>query len=123
MIVDLLHQSMFETVLQFLLGISIAGLALMLLNRVIRHSLAAPRVRENDVPKDLLWEEVSIATERGRKLFGWLMPARESARRPAPALAVIHGWGSNAQMMLPLAKPLHEARLQAAIFRRTLSRT
>ena len=100
---------MLETVLQLLLGFLIAGLALLLLNRVIRHSLAAPRVRETDVPKDMPWMEVKIATERGRKLFGWFMPARECASRPAPALAIIHGWGSNAQMMLPLAKPLHAA--------------
>ena len=27
----------------------------------------------------------------------------------APAVVVMHGWGGNAALMLPLARPLHEA--------------
>ncbi|MEF8723518.1 MAG: alpha/beta fold hydrolase [Candidatus Accumulibacter delftensis] len=42
---------------------------------------------------------------RGKTLFGWFIPAGECA----PALAILHGWGGNAEMMLPLAKPLHGA--------------
>lgn len=107
--VGVLGNSMLGTVLQIILGLAIVGTALLLLNRTIRHSLAAPRVHESDVPKNVPWMEVAIATERGKKLFGWYMPAPGWAALPAPALAVIHGWGSNAEMMLPLAKPLHEA--------------
>jgi len=32
-----------------------------------------------------------------------------SAARPAPAVVVMHGWGANASVMLPLARPLHGA--------------
>ena len=68
-------------------------------------SLTAPRVRESGVPGDLPWREVKIHAARGKTLFGWFIPAGSRA----PALAVLHGWGGNAEMMLPLAKPLHEA--------------
>ena len=81
-------------------------LAVLLLNRLIRSSLAAPRVAESGVPDGLPWQEVSIPTVRSKKLFGWLIPAGEMA----PAVVILHGWGGNAEMMLPLAEPLHTAR-------------
>ncbi|MBS1161138.1 MAG: prolyl oligopeptidase family protein [Proteobacteria bacterium] len=80
-------------------------LAILLLNRLIRSSLAAPRIVENSVPEGLPWQEVSIPTVRSKKLFGWLIPAGEMA----PAIVILHGWGGNAEMMLPLAGPLHAA--------------
>jgi len=83
----------------------IGALAVWLLNRQIRASLAAPRVRESGVPDGLPWREVCIPTLRGKELFGWFIPAG----RRAPALAILHGWGGNAEMMLPLAKRLHAA--------------
>lgn len=83
----------------------LALLFMLVVNRLIRASLAAPRVRESRVPDGLPWREVSIPTLRGKTLFGWFIPAGEGA----PALAVLHGWGGNAEMMLPLADPLHAA--------------
>ena len=82
-----------------------AALLVFVINRLIRASLAAPRVRENGVPDGLPWREVVIPTEGGKTLFGWFIPAGEGA----PALAIVHGWGGNAQMMLPLAQPLNAA--------------
>lgn len=43
----------------------------------------------------------------GRRLHGWFVPAGTDPR--PPAALVMHGWGANASMMLPLARPLHEA--------------
>ena len=85
--------------------LSIGVLAALVLNYLIRASLTAPRVRESGVPGDVPWREVKIHAARGKTLFGWFIPAGERA----PALAILHGWGGNAEMMLPLAKPLHEA--------------
>jgi pimeloyl-ACP methyl ester carboxylesterase len=85
--------------------LSLGAVAVLVLNRLIRASLTAPRVRESGVPVDLPWREVKIHAARGKTLFGWFIPAGERA----PALAILHGWGGNAEMMLPLAKPLHEA--------------
>ena len=90
-------------------GLAFAGVLLALavlgLNWLIRRSLAAPRVPEVGEPVGLPWQAVRIATARGRSLFGWFIPAGERA----PALAIVHGWGGNAELMLPLAAPLHRA--------------
>jgi pimeloyl-ACP methyl ester carboxylesterase len=97
--------SFFE-LLGLLIGVVLLATWLMfVVNRRIRASLAAPRVRENGVPDGLPWREVTIPSVRGKSLFGWFIAAGEGA----PALAIVHGWGGNAQMMLPLAKPLHAA--------------
>lgn len=82
-----------------------ALLARRLLHRLIRRSLVAPRVAESGAPDGLPWREVAIPSARGKTLFGWFIPAGDCA----PAMAVVHGWGGNAEMMLPLAGPLHAA--------------
>lgn len=73
-------------------------------NVAIRRGLAAPRVVETASPQGLPWREVRLPTVNGKHLFGWFIPAGERA----PALVVMHGWGGNAGMMLPLAAPLHK---------------
>jgi dipeptidyl aminopeptidase/acylaminoacyl peptidase len=90
----------------------LAILATFMLNRLIRASLAAPRVRETGVPNGLPWRAVRIPTLRGKTLFGWFIAAGENS----PALAVVHGWGGNAEMMLPLAGPLHAAGYALLLF-------
>jgi len=75
------------------------------LNFAIRRGLAAPRVVERGRPAGLPWREVRLPTANGKSLFGWFVTAGE--RRPA--LVVMHGWGGNAEMMLPLAAPLQAA--------------
>ena len=76
------------------------------LHRAIRRGLAAPRVVETQTPSGLPWQQVRIPTCNGRQLHAWWIPA---AVETAPALVVMHGWGGNAEMMLPLAGPLHRA--------------
>ncbi|PKO58022.1 MAG: dipeptidyl aminopeptidase, partial [Betaproteobacteria bacterium HGW-Betaproteobacteria-19] len=51
---------------------------------------------------------VSIPTANRRNLHGWQVPAMHEGQCQ-PAVVVVHGWGANAQMMLPLARPLHDA--------------
>ncbi|MBI2277630.1 MAG: alpha/beta fold hydrolase [Dechloromonas sp.] len=75
------------------------------LNFGIRRGLRAERVVESGVPSGLPWRQVSLPTANGKALFGWFIPAGERA----PALVVMHGWSGNAEMMLPLAAPLHAA--------------
>ena len=89
-----------------------ATLLMLVVNRTIRASLAAPRVRESGVPDGLHWREVAIPTAGGKMLFGWFIPADEAA----PALAIVHGWGGNAEMMLPLAQPLNAAGYALLLF-------
>lgn len=67
----------------------------------------APRMREVGSPGDagLPFDEVSIPTVRRRQLFGWLLPVPNATR----TLVILHGWGGNAEQMLPMAAPFHEA--------------
>lgn len=85
----------------------LAALAPLGLNALIRRGLAAPRVRETGTPESLglPWRQVAIGTANGKRLGAWLIPAAPGA----PALVILHGWGGNAEMMLPLATPLHRA--------------
>jgi pimeloyl-ACP methyl ester carboxylesterase len=46
-----------------------------------------------------------VPAANDKNLFGWFIPAGVGS----PALVVMHGWGGNAEMMLPLARPLHAA--------------
>ncbi|HQZ03773.1 MAG TPA: alpha/beta fold hydrolase [Thauera sp.] len=87
-----------------------------LLHWGIRKGLAAPRVPNHSCPATLGLSatEVSIATANARQLHGWLIPAPAQGG-PQPAVVVVHGWGGNAALMLPLARPLHEAGF-AALF-------
>ena len=62
----------------------------------------------------LPYREVKIPTENGKQLFAWFIPASQA--QPAPAIAILHGWGSNAEMMLPLALPLHQAGYAMLLF-------
>ncbi|HYQ70811.1 MAG TPA: alpha/beta fold hydrolase [Gammaproteobacteria bacterium] len=67
----------------------------------------APRRIERSSPADcgITYEEIHIRTDAGKQLYAWRLPAVE----PAPTLIMLHGWGGNAELMLPLALPLHRA--------------
>jgi dipeptidyl aminopeptidase/acylaminoacyl peptidase len=75
------------------------------LHHAIRRGLAAPRIVETQLPSGLPWQTARVPTENGKELHAWWIPAAPQA----PALVVMHGWGGNAGMMLPLAPPLHRA--------------
>jgi len=75
------------------------------LNFAIRRGLTAQRIPETTDPGALPWHAVQLPTANEKHLFGWFIPAAPGA----PALVVMHGWGGNAEMMLPLAAPLHAA--------------
>jgi uncharacterized protein len=85
--------------------ILLLALAYLGLNQLIRRGLAAPRIVGEITPGSLPWRGVDIPGARQKRLFGWFIPAGAKA----PCLAILHGWGSNAEMMLPLAQPLHAA--------------
>ncbi len=83
---------------------------------LIRYSLRAPRQLEQGTPaqRGLDFRQVAIPTARAKTLFGWFIPAPGGA--PAPVVAVLHGWGSNAEMMLPAAVPLHQSGYAVLLF-------
>jgi dipeptidyl aminopeptidase/acylaminoacyl peptidase len=103
----------------FVVALGLVALAVLrtALQRSIRLALAPPRTAHGRSPAAyaLPFETVRIATAAGRTLHGWLIPPAASCSEPYPAVIVMHGWGSNAALMLPLAQPLHAAGF-AALF-------
>jgi len=78
---------------------------------LVRRGFRAPRRFEQGSPADLglAYREVRIPTVGGKQLFGWLIPS--AAPGPQPMVAVLHGWGGNAEDMLPFATLLHRGGL------------
>ncbi|MHB8624104.1 MAG: alpha/beta hydrolase [Sulfuricaulis sp.] len=72
-----------------------------------------PRRKEQGRPKDygIDYEEIHIRTAGGKRLFAWWLP-NETA---APTIIMLHGWGSNAELMLPLALPFHRVGLNVLL--------
>ncbi len=74
----------------------------------IHFGFKAPRVEETQEPSDfgMNFRQVSVPTAHGKTLYGWwLVPESEGA----PNVVLLHGWGANAGIMLPLAAPLYRA--------------
>jgi pimeloyl-ACP methyl ester carboxylesterase len=73
----------------------------------------ARRVREAGTPAGygFTFEKVRIPTVRGRHLFGWLLTTPGAVR----TVVMLHGWGSNAEQMLPIAAPLRRAGLNVLL--------
>ncbi len=74
---------------------------------LIHIGFRAPRRVEKGSPADfgLPYREVWIQTRSGNNLFAWWLPAAPSS----PVIVLMHGWGGNAEMVLPLALPLFRA--------------
>jgi len=93
----------------FIAVIVLAGFYL-LLSLGTRLAYRVPRRREQGTPGDrgLPYRTVTITTANNKELFAWFIPPAETGAH-APAVLVMHGWGSNAEMMLPFARQLYHA--------------
>lgn len=89
-------------------------LSVAVIERIDKQVGAIPVDRNTPQGYGLAYREAAIPTENGKHLFGWFIPA--AGAEPAPAVAVLHGWGGNAEMMLPLAPPLHRAGYAMLLF-------
>ncbi len=72
------------------------------------HASLAPEWRAHTRTPDslgLIYRQVRIGTENGKHLHGWYIPQPG----PAPGVVLLHGWGGNAETLMPLARPLHQA--------------
>lgn len=97
-------------VILLLLGsVACFTLFLLVLNALIRLGLRAPRVSARTNPSSCAvpFREVRLPTANSKQLHGWFVPA--TGNLPAPTLIVLHGWGGNSEMMLPLAAPFCRA--------------
>jgi pimeloyl-ACP methyl ester carboxylesterase len=75
--------------------------------RLFRRAFAPPQRDASTSPADLGLpeEQVWLRSATGTRLHGWLIPV-DGVR---PAVIVLHGWGGNASLMLPLAAYLYRA--------------
>ena len=79
--------------------------------RVMMRAFAPPYRDASQAPSDLGLpeEQIWLQNENGTRLHGWFVPVDG----PAPVVVVLHGWGGNAALMLPLAPYLHDAGYHA----------
>ena len=79
--------------------------------RMMARAFAPPRRDTNDTPAGLglPQEQIWLESVTGTRLHGWFIPVDGEA----PAVVVLHGWGGNASLMLPLAPYLHQAGFHA----------
>ena len=93
--------------MQILIIIALILVGIIALFFIVLHlGFRAPRVVETKTPNDfgIDFEEVSIPTVSNKKLFGWLLSVEESTK----TIIILHGWGGNAEMMLPIAMPFYQ---------------
>lgn len=85
--------------------------AVRLMPEILKRTLAPPQREQPHTPSDLGLpeEEVILTSTTGTELKAWFLPVGGVA----PAVVVLHGWGANASLMLPLAPHLHRAGFHA----------
>ena len=91
----------------FLIIFLVLATIVVLFLMVLHIGFRAPRIREIKTPSDfgLAFKEVYIPTFAAKKLYGWLLPVENSNE----TLVILHGWGGNAELMLPIAMPFQKA--------------
>ncbi len=87
---------------------------ILLLSLIVIH--LGFRVPENPEKTDpsrfgLAFQTVSIPTVSQKRLFGWLLPVPGATT----TLLILHGWGGNAEQMLPMALPFHQAGMNVLL--------
>jgi len=93
------------------LPIALAAGAYYAVPRVMKRTFAPPRRDATRTPGDLGLpeEQVWLDSVNGTRLHGWFI----SVEGAAPAVVVLHGWGGNAGLMLPLSPHLHRSGFHA----------
>ena len=79
---------------------------------VLKRTFAPPQRDTSLTPADLGLpeEQIWLKSINGTSLHAWFIPALET---PAPAVVVLHGWGANGSLLLPIAPYLQEAGFHA----------
>ena len=86
---------------------------LLLLLAMIHLGFRVPGNPEKTDPGSvgLAFQTVSIPTVSQKQLFGWLIPVHDATT----TLVILHGWGGNAEQMLPMALPFHQAGMNVLL--------
>ncbi|MCP3852558.1 MAG: alpha/beta fold hydrolase [Gammaproteobacteria bacterium] len=72
-----------------------------------------PRIVGTKTPADFSmdYKELQIITEKNKKIFGWFIPTTQSA----PLIVIMHGWGSNSELMLPIAQTFYQTGMNVVL--------
>ncbi len=62
------------------------------------------------------FQEIRFLTKNRRQLYGWWIPSKSPESPPAPLIVLVHGWGQNAGLWLPLIPHLHRAGFHLLAF-------
>lgn len=93
--------------MQIILSVALILIIIIGLFIIVLHlGFRAPRTRETKTPLDIgiQFEEVSIPVTNSKKIFGWLLANSDSTE----TLIILHGWGGNCEVMLPIADPFYK---------------
>lgn len=99
---------MIVTLLLLIAGIILALLILLHLYFRVPVSKAFKTPADYDLP----FKELSIQTLRQKQLYAWFIPTQVKAA----LVVIVHGWGSNAAKVLPLAVPFYQQGLNVLLF-------
>jgi alpha-beta hydrolase superfamily lysophospholipase len=90
------------------------SLVLILFPTILHRVYRAPRIKEQATPATfgLPYIEQAISTVNDKRLFAWYIPATNSR----VTLVIAHGWGGNAEMMIPLVDPFHKAGFDVLLY-------
>jgi len=101
--------------MNILFALTLIVFAIILFFPVVLHWVyRAPRLVETTTPASvsLAYSSQYIPTIRGKKLFSWLIENERSDK----VVIMAHGWGGNAQMLLPLARPFHDNGMSVLLY-------
>jgi pimeloyl-ACP methyl ester carboxylesterase len=83
-----------------------------LFQRLLLRGFKAPRIPIlHSPPAHTRFDKVVIPTRNEKYLRGWFLPGDADAA----CLVILHGWGSNAEIMLPVAMPFVAAGLNVLL--------
>ena len=79
---------------------------------LLKKTFAPPQRDASQTPFDfgLPGEQIWLESVNGTKLHAWFIPVGD---QPAPAIVVLHGWGANGALLLPIAPYLHKGGYHA----------
>jgi pimeloyl-ACP methyl ester carboxylesterase len=101
--------------MNFAIIIAVVSITLIGLFPVVLHWVyRVPRLIETVTPESLSLPFTSqyLSGPKNKRLFSWLIPAENNRC----TVILVHGWGGNAQMMLPLALPFHQAGMNVLLY-------
>jgi len=87
-----------------------------------------PKLSKGKTPDDFAmdYQQLQIESSKKKKLFAWYIAPltssdnhsfdNQSSAESAPLIIIVHGWGSNSELMLPVANIFHRAGLNVLLF-------